>query len=125
MWYALSLCFSFNVFALTTFIGSSVTKQLLKILVPLLVSDESKTHIFLSPFFKYIYGLKVQFNAKLWSLHSDLCFTGIYRKEAKINSKEEKGEQKSNVATSAGECRDITFRVTTAAEECCDISEMS
>ena len=26
--------------------------------------DESKTHIFLSPFFKYISSLKVQFNVK-------------------------------------------------------------
>ena len=36
--------------------------------------DESKTHIFLSPFFKYILGLKVQFNVKLWNFHTDLCF---------------------------------------------------
>ena len=39
--------------------------------------DESKSHIFLSSFFMNIYGLKVQFNAKLWSLHTDLCFAGI------------------------------------------------
>ena len=29
------------------------------------ILDEFKTHLFLSPFFMYIYGLKVQFNAKL------------------------------------------------------------
>ena len=38
--------------------------------------DPSKTHIFLSPFFKFISGLKVQFNAKLWSFHPDFCFAG-------------------------------------------------
>ena len=31
----------------------------------LVVSDESKIHLFLRSFFKYISGLKVQFNAKL------------------------------------------------------------
>ena len=30
-----------------------------------LMDDESKTHLILSQFFKYIFGLKVQFNAKL------------------------------------------------------------
>ena len=39
--------------------------------------DESKTYIFLSPFFKYISGLKVLFNIKLWNFHPDLCFTEI------------------------------------------------
>ena len=38
-----------------------------------LVIDESKTHLFLSQFFEYISGLKVQFNAKLWSFHLDFC----------------------------------------------------
>ena len=38
--------------------------------------DESKTHLFLSPFLKYISSLKVQFNVKLWSFHLDLCFVG-------------------------------------------------
>ena len=40
------------------------------------VSDESKTHIFLSQIFKYISSLKVQFNVNLWSFHLDLCFAG-------------------------------------------------
>ena len=39
-------------------------------------TNEFKTHLFLSPFFKYISGLKVQFNIKSWSFHSDLCFEG-------------------------------------------------
>ena len=43
----------------------------------ILLLDESKTHIFLSQIFMYIYGLKVQFNAELWSIHQDLCFVGI------------------------------------------------
>ena len=42
-----------------------------------LVGDESKTYLFLSPFFMYIYGLKVQFNEKLWNFHLDLCFVVI------------------------------------------------
>ena len=41
------------------------------------MSDESKTHIFLSPFFKYILGLEVLFNVKLWNFHPDLCFVEI------------------------------------------------
>ena len=36
--------------------------------------DESKTHLFLSPFFKNIFGLKVQFDAKLWSFYPNLLF---------------------------------------------------
>ena len=36
--------------------------------------DESKTHIFLSPFFKNILGLKVQFSAELWSVYPKLLF---------------------------------------------------
>ena len=38
------------------------------------VSDESKIHLFLSPFFMYILDLKVQFNVKLWTLLPNLCF---------------------------------------------------
>ena len=38
--------------------------------------NEYKTHLFLSPFFKYISGLKVQFKEKLWSFHPNSCFTG-------------------------------------------------
>ena len=48
-----------------------------------LVLDESKTHIFLSPFFKYISSLKVQFNVKLWSFYPDLCFAEIQEKNKK------------------------------------------
>ena len=42
-----------------------------------MIIDESKTRLFLSKIFMYIYGLKVQFNAKLCSLHLDLCFAII------------------------------------------------
>ena len=49
--------------------------------------DEFKTHLFLSPFFKSILGLKVQFIVKLWSFHPNLCFTGNYGKEAKSSRK--------------------------------------
>ena len=31
----------------------------------------------------------MEFNAKSLSLHSDLCFAGIYIKEAKISKKDE------------------------------------
>ena len=41
------------------------------------MSDESKTHIFVSSFFKYISGLEVLFNVKLWDFHPDLCFVEI------------------------------------------------
>ena len=36
--------------------------------------DESKTRLFLSPFFKNISGLKVQFSAELWSFHTKFLF---------------------------------------------------
>ena len=52
--------------------------------------DECKTHIFLSGFFLNIWGFKVHFNVKLWSLHPDLCFIGIKRKEEKISKKSSK-----------------------------------
>ena len=42
-----------------------------------LIFDESKTHIFLSMFFKYISSLKVQFNVRLWNFHPALCFAEI------------------------------------------------
>ena len=45
--------------------------------------DGSKSHPFLRPFFMNIQSLKMQFSAKSWSLHPDLCFEGMYRKEAK------------------------------------------
>ena len=44
--------------------------------------DESKTHLFLSPFFKNIYGLKVQFNTKLWRFHLNLF---LYRNLKEIS----------------------------------------
>ena len=46
--------------------------------------DESKTHIFLSPFFKNIYGLKVQFNIELWSFHPNLLFCRNLKEISKI-----------------------------------------
>ena len=52
--------------------------------------DEFKTHIFLSPFFKYISGLKVQFNERLWNFHPDLCFAEICRKEVDKQQKQKK-----------------------------------
>ena len=36
--------------------------------------DESKTHLFLSPFLKNIFSLKVMFDAELWSFHPNLLF---------------------------------------------------
>ena len=48
--------------------------------------DESKTHLFLSPFFKNIYGLKIQFNAELWSIHPIFLFC-IKLKELSIIQK--------------------------------------
>ena len=39
-----------------------------------LVMDEYETHLFLSSVLMNIRDLKVQFNAKLWNLHPDLCF---------------------------------------------------
>ena len=42
-----------------------------------LIFNESKTHLFLSLFFKYISGLKVKFNVRLWNFLLDLCFAEI------------------------------------------------
>ena len=53
-------------------------------------NDESKTQIFFSPFFKYILGLKILFNVKLWNFHPNYCFAKIRRKEAKIEKREAK-----------------------------------
>ena len=50
------------------------------------VIDESKTHLFLSPFFMNIQGLKVQSNVKLWN-NLDICFVEIRRKEEKCSRK--------------------------------------
>ena len=49
--------------------------------------DESKTHIFSNPFFKYISSLKSSFKGKLWSFYLDLCFAETKRKEAEFNIK--------------------------------------
>ena len=57
-------------------VGWNSSSQELKFISSTRATDESKTHIFLSPFFKYISGLKVQFNVKPWSFHLDLCFVG-------------------------------------------------
>ena len=46
--------------------------------------DESKTHIFLSPFFKNIFGLKVQFNGELWSFHPNLLFFKNFKEISRI-----------------------------------------
>ena len=51
--------------------------------------DESKTHIFLSPFFEYILGLKVQFNAKLWSFLPNFLFFRNLKKIRRIRHKKE------------------------------------
>ena len=45
-----------------------------KLLVPF---DKSKTHILVSPFFKYISSLKILFNVKLLNFHQDLCFVEL------------------------------------------------
>ena len=50
--------------------GFSTTHKTRKIIVFSSGSDdESKTHLFLSQFFKYISGLKVQLDVKLWSFY--------------------------------------------------------
>ena len=43
----------------------------------IVVCDESKTHLFLSPFFKNISGLKVQFNVRLCNSYPELYFAEI------------------------------------------------
>ena len=67
-------------------------------------TDESKTHLFLSPFFEYIEGLKVQFNAELWSFHPKFLFCRNLKKISRIQHKKEKKlawcNKKANVATS-------------------------
>ena len=53
------------------------------------IIDESKTHIFLSPFFKNIFGLKVQFNTELWRFHLNFLF---WRNINEINRIQQKKE---------------------------------
>ena len=71
------------------------------------ITDESKTHLFLSPFFKYILGLKVQFNERLWNFHP----FRFYRNLKKNKQKSSKNRQKGNVATPEDQCRDIVWRM--------------
>ena len=52
-----------------------------------LVANESKNHLFLSPFFECILGLKVQFNAKLWSFYPDFLFCRNLKKISRIQHK--------------------------------------
>ena len=68
-----------------TFYVPSVSRNLISVstLVPFgifynfLNNDESKTHMFLRPFFLQFLELNVQYNADLWNLHTDLCFVGF------------------------------------------------
>ena len=67
-------------------------------------TDESKTHLFLTPFFEYILGLKVLFNAELWSFHPNFLFCINLKKISRIQHKNEHKStwcnKKANVATS-------------------------
>ena len=49
--------------------------------------DESKTHQFLTPFFKNISSLKVQFNVELRSFHQNLLFCINLKDISKIQQK--------------------------------------
>ena len=51
------------------------------------VIDESKTHIFLSPFFKYISGLKSSFKCKIMELSPRFMFCRELMKRSKIRHK--------------------------------------
>ena len=51
--------------------------------------DESKTHLFLSPLFKNIFGLKVPFDAELWSFHPNLLFCINLKETSRIQQKNE------------------------------------
>ena len=52
--------------------------------------DEFKTHIFLSPFFKNISGLKVKFCAELWSFYQKLLFCINLKEISRIQQKKKK-----------------------------------
>ena len=91
----------------------------------LLVPDESKTHLFLSPFFEYISGLKIKFNAKLWSFHPNFLFCINLKKISRIQQK--KGA-KIGMVQRNGQCRDIAsagFSVATLCGESLEIMAMS
>ena len=66
--------------------------------------DESRTHLFLNPFFKNNSGLKVQFTAKLWSFHPNLLFCINLKETSRIQHKKEQKlawfKERANVATS-------------------------
>ena len=68
------------------------------------MTDESKTHIFLSLFFKNISDLKIQFNAELWSFHPNLLFCKNLMEISRI---QKKNEYKSTWCKERGQCRNI------------------
>ena len=87
--------------------------------------DESKTHLFLSPFFYIISGLKVQFNAELWSFHPNFMFCRNLKKIRRIHHKK---EHKSAWMQGKGQCRDIAlvgFSVATFSVESLEIMAIS
>ena len=92
--------------------------------VCMLVSDEFKTRLFLRPFFIYL-RLKSSFQCKIIESSPRFVFYRNLKKIRKNQQKRRKDEQKCNVATLAEAYHDITFRVTTTIEECCDIMAMS
>ena len=55
---------------------------------------ESKTHLFLSPFFKNLFGLKVHFNAKLWNFHPNLLFCKHLKEISRKMSRNQHGAEK-------------------------------
>ena len=92
--------------------------------VCMLVSDESKTHLFLRPFFIYS-RLKSSFQCKIIEPSPRFVFCMNLKKLRKNQQKRRKDEKKCNVATLVEAYHDIPFRVTTKIEECCDIMAMS
>ena len=51
--------------------------------------DESKTHLCLSPFFKNIFGLKIQSDVELWRFHPNLLFCKNLKEISRIQQKNE------------------------------------
>ena len=64
--------------------------------------DESKTHMFLSPFFLHFLEFNVQFNANLWNIHPDFVLQGYNAKETKTSKKMAKAGDE--------DCRNISLR---------------
>ena len=87
--------------------------------------DKSKTHLFLSPFFKNISGLKVQFNAELLSFHPNFLFCRNLKETSRIQHKKEHKsvwfKQRANVATSLQRISNVT----TLCGESLEIMSMS